>query len=93
MRNFVYSANRNLEETIPFCSVKHAALKQDLALLRQQRDQLAVAVDAAKSRVLELDNGLASKDKACAELKASLEFMRQCKNEADEAMERRYQVG
>ena len=65
---------------------------EEFKALQQQRDQLAVSVDGCQLRVAELENALSVKEKACVELKTSLEYMRQCKSEADEAYERRYQV-
>ena len=67
-------------------------MKNELASLRLQRDQLLSVADASKARAAELENALAIKEKACIELKADLELTRQCRSEVDEAFERRYQV-
>ena len=67
-------------------------MKNELASFRLQRDQLLSVADASKTRAAELESALAIKEKACIELKASLELTRQCRSEVDEAFERRYQV-
>ena len=73
-------------------SVKHSSLKHELVTLRHRFDELTVSHDAAKLRLTDLESMLANRDRACAELKASLERHELNQKDADEDLEKRYQV-